>query len=220
MDAASPSPSPPALSPAHLESAASLRPRCQSLFANWLASLCNACRQTLHHRHSPTLPGTRAPCHPTPGPKLGSPTPAAHPMCVPRAGDTHTPQWLGVSRDPITLPMGNPFWGAATTMRGTPTAAFGMEDWQGDTSEGHQLQRERQRSPQQSQAQQDPNPGGTVPPSLEGGKGGSGVAWHLATGRGQANGEVISAAGCPQGMLRGCLMEQTQALTFKSRALR
>lgn len=31
---------------AYLESPASLRPRCQSLFTNWLASLCSACGQT------------------------------------------------------------------------------------------------------------------------------------------------------------------------------
>lgn len=85
LGAASPSPSSLSLSPTHLESPASARPRCQSLFTNWLASLCSACRQTRHHQHSP------APHCPAPGPKLGSPTLGPHPTGVPRAGDTHTP---------------------------------------------------------------------------------------------------------------------------------
>ena len=105
MGAASPSPLSLSLSPAHLASPASLRPRCQSLFTNWLASLCSACGRTRCHRHSSTLLGTPVPRHPSPGlnpgalgpspclwghnvPLRGSPTLAAHLTGVRAGGDT------------------------------------------------------------------------------------------------------------------------------------
>lgn len=82
MGAAGPSFLPLSLSPAHLESPASLRPRCHSLFTNWLANLCSACGHTRHHTGYPSSPPSCSEA------KTGlSTTPAAHLMGVPRAGE-------------------------------------------------------------------------------------------------------------------------------------
>lgn len=143
MGTASLSPLSPSLSPAHLVSPASPRPRCQSLFTNWLASLCSACRQTHYHCH----PTCWAPHCSTPGLKLGTPTPATHLMGIPRAEETHSPQWLGVRRDPTPSTCGNTFLGSSQHHDSLASCSF----WDpGDASKGHQLQMQKRGAPRKA----------------------------------------------------------------------
>lgn len=136
--------------------------------------------------------------HPPLGPKLGSPTrlPTPWTHVFPQSTDTHIPM-AQCQQESHRAPHEKTFWGGSHHSERTPPLGLLGRSTRKGTSARDTGHRDRVEEPQQSQAQQDPNPRGMVVPSLGGLREGS----DMMTGC-RKRGDTILLQYVPKGRCR------------------